>query len=477
MNEIFLENMKELLKEDYELYLKSLKENKIKAIQVNTSKISTEEFEKICPFKISKIDWVKNGYYVEDDIRISKSILYYAGLFYIQEASAMAPVSALNPKNNDKIIDLCAAPGGKTLQLAIEAKNGVVLSNDISVSRLKAVIRNIEQFGLKNVIICANDVEKYTDKHLEYYDKVLLDAPCSGEGMFRKDADVMKYWNTDSNEKYSNIQKDLSEKVLSVLKSEGELVYSTCTFSILENEKIIKNLIDNFDIDLIDIENYENVNFDILSNGVAFLDDERLQKCKRLYPFKLRGEGHFVAKLKKNTFLEESISNEYEQNFDVESNEKIEIYQNGKYKYLNFNKAPKEFEEFCKNLLHENILYNEIKGVFKLNGEKLLLEPNFIPDLTGLRVLRRGWYLGDIVNGVFKPSQAFAMGLKAQWIKNKIVYDLEDEKLIKFLKCETLEENVENGWYVICFDKYPLGFVKALNGILKNKYPSSWRML
>lgn len=459
MNQVFLENMKVLLGERFDEYLNALSLPRSRGLKINTAKISTEEFEALCPFKISPVPWCEGGYFIDEEIRAAKSPLYHAGLYYLQEPSAMSPVGLSGIKKGERVLDLCAAPGGKTLQISnLVTHSGVVISNDISASRLKAVIRNVEMFGVKNTIITSVDIADM-GAHRGFYSSILIDAPCSGEGMFRKDENVHEHWNEDSNLKYSRIQMQITADAMKLMNKGDHLIYSTCTFSPMENEHIVKKILDaGFDTLELPLHG--------MSKGIGD-EDDRLLNTRRLYPFEIRGEGHFVAKLvKRQGDAEVPVA------FESENVNYIQQYVDGRYEKVFFNKPPAEFEEFQEKLLSE-----KIRGVFRLHGEKLMLEPAFIPDLRGLRVLRRGWYLGDIKKGRFEPSNAFAMGLKYEQIKNPVSLGLDDVRLIKYLKCETIEYDCPDGWNIVCLDKYPLGFVKAKNHVLKNKYPSSWRML
>lgn len=460
MNEIFLENMKKILGDKFEAYLEALSLPRSRGLKINTAKISPQEFEALCPFKISPVPWCEGGYFIDEDVRAAKSPLYHAGLYYLQEPSAMSPVGLSGIQKGERVLDLCAAPGGKTLQISnLVGESGVVISNDISASRLKAVIRNVEMFGAKNTIITSIDIADMT-AHKGFYNSILIDAPCSGEGMFRKDENVHDHWNEDSNFKYSQIQEQITADALKLMNQGDKLIYSTCTFSPLENENIVKKIMDcGFTTCELPLHG--------MSKGICDAD-ERLLNTRRLYPFEIRGEGHYVAKLVK---IQGDMGDAGEV-LEIEDTEYILQYVDGRYEKIYFNEPPLEFEKFQQEVLSE-----KIRGVFRLHGEKLMLEPKFIPDLRGLRVLRRGWYLGDVKKGRFEPSNAFAMGLKYEQIKNPISLDLDDVRLVKYLKCETIEYECNDGWNIVCLDKYPLGFVKAKNHVLKNKYPSSWRML
>lgn len=463
----FILRMKALLKEDFESYLDSFHSPKVVGLRANTSKISPEALMALAPFELVRIPWTTDGFYVPIEVRPAKHPMYHAGLYYLQEPSAMAPVSILNPNPGDYILDICAAPGGKTLQLANRVGDlGVVVSNDISASRLRAVIRNVEMFGLKNVIVISSDLEEFCQLHRQFYDGVLLDAPCSGEGMFRKDADMANFWTEASPREYSEIQKRLIGLVDIVLKPGGKLMYSTCTFSEEENEAVIVSVLENsrqwrvLDIGKCQLEGLDLSGF---REGLPHLGSESLLGTRRLYPFALRGEGHYVALLENGDEAENSAG----------ENNAGENSAAGAKGGNPIHSAPLEVAAFMREVLNPPF----IEGNFRVHGDKVMLEPAAVPELKGVRVLRRGWYLGDLAKGRFEPAPSFAMGLKKEQIKNQITFSMDSAEVVKYLKCETLSVDVANGTYVVCMDDYPLGWAKVVNGQLKNKYPAAWRMM
>ncbi|MCK5762526.1 MAG: RsmB/NOP family class I SAM-dependent RNA methyltransferase, partial [Clostridiales bacterium] len=226
----FLVNMEELFKEDYNDFLNSYNSERTFGLRVNSLKISSEEFIKIFPYELEKIPWTTDGFYYKGNDDITKHPYYYAGLYYVQEPTAMAPISVLRPSEESLVLDLCSAPGGKTVQIAGFLNNtGTVVANDINFNRLKAVIRNVEKYGIKNAVIINNKEEEISDHFKDYFDCILVDAPCSGEGMFRKDDGVLKNWSLSEVDKYSKIQSEIMEVIDNSLKNSGEIVYSTCT--------------------------------------------------------------------------------------------------------------------------------------------------------------------------------------------------------------------------------------------------------
>lgn len=434
----YLQNMKELLNNEYQHYISSFDNNRYYGLRVNTNKISIKEFLKINPFKLTPIPWTNDGFYYEDSEKPTKHPYYYAGLYYIQEPSAMLPAEVLPIEENDIVLDACAAPGGKSGKLANKLNNtGVLFSNDISVSRAQVLLKTLESQGIKNAFVSANDINDL-DKLEGSFDKILLDAPCSGEGMFRKDNDLIKAWLDKGNEYYANIQKQIITKALTLLKDGGQLVYSTCTFSKKEDEDIIEYALSICpELKVLPIKMYEG-----FSQGLT----EKTKNCVRLYPHKIKGEGHFVALLQKG-----------EANNEASFSNKPSVKPNIEF----FNHLNMDFEN----------------GSFINRENKIFYEPNTNINLKGLRVLRSGLFLGEIKHDKFEPSQALALALKANEYDNILNLDIDDDRVIKYLKCETLDvkDKYKNGTVLVCVDGYPLGFGKVDKGILKNKYPANYR--
>lgn len=447
--EKFSNKMKQLLGDEFQPFLKSYENEKFQGLRVNTLKISIEEFKKISPFKLTPIPWCEDGFYFEEGERPAKHPYYHAGLYYIQEPSAMAPVEILNPTSHDQVLDLCAAPGGKSVQIAAKLKGeGVLITNDINMSRVKALIKNMELFGVRNAIVTNETPERIKKYFQNYFDKILVDAPCSGEGMFRKDPAMVKSWKKNDESYYAPIQKQILENTEGMLKNGGRLLYSTCTFSPEENEATIKNFLE--DHEKFHIEDIPK-NHGLSKGRQEWVHGEKeLEGCARLWPHKLDGEGHFLALLGKD--LGENIS------FEEEKKSKI--------------KPSKEFYEFVKENL--NI---KIEGQFEIYSDNLYLVPKGLPQLKGLKVLRSGWLLGTFKKNRFEPSHAFAMGITFRDAKRIVNFNKEDMEVIKYLKGETLNIGGEKGWTLICVDHFPLGWAKQTGNMLKNYYPAAWRWI
>ena len=354
----------------------------------------------------------------------------------------MTPGAMIPIEKGDFVLDICAAPGGKTTQLAARlGGTGLLISNDISAGRTKALLKNVEISGITNAIVMSEPPKKLAERFGGFFDKILIDAPCSGEGMFRKEPDMVKSWNEELLTFCREQQADILEHCASMLKTGGMILYSTCTFAKMENEDSIQTFLDNHpEFTLVPLE----------KNWGFVPGCEPLTECVRLYPHKIKGEGHFLALLQKtgeptpcSTPTEAGIGE----------------------------KELEPFRQFAKETLT-----GKWKGTFQIYGDSLCLLPEGAPATKGLRVLRSGWQLGTLKKGRFEPSQAFAMGLKKEEVKNVLDMPLSDERVIRYLKGETLEApEAKDGWTLVCVDGYPLGWGKTQKGRLKNKYAVGWK--
>ena len=258
--EQFVARMKELLgEEEYARYEESFTKPRYQGLRINRLKMTPEEFAKISPFELRPIPWCSNGFYYKNEDNPAKHPYYHAGLYYIQEPSAMTPAACLPVEPGDKVLDLCAAPGGKTTELGGKlGRKGVLVSNDISISRTRALLRNIELAGISNAVVLSEEPAKLTKKFEGYFDKILVDAPCSGEGMFRKDPQMVKEWGPEKVEKYSSIQREIVLEAAKMLKPGGMMIYSTCTFAPEENEQTIEYLLEHAEgMSLVELPMYD----------------------------------------------------------------------------------------------------------------------------------------------------------------------------------------------------------------------------
>lgn len=443
---LFENEMKSLLGDEFEAFMKSYDHTPHSGLRVNTGKISPEDFREKVPFTLCPVEWIENGFTYQGE-NISKDPYYYAGLYYLQEPSAMTPANRLDVQPGDYVLDLCAAPGGKATELGSCLKGkGLLLANDLSNSRAKALLKNLELMGIPNIYVTSEDPARLKEKFAGFFDKVLVDAPCSGEGMFRKDPKMISYWEEQGPEYYSNIQKELILQAADMLRPGGKLLYSTCTFSELENEGTIRWLLENRpQMHLIPCKSYHG--FEQGRQG--------LTECVRIFPQRMEGEGHFLALLEKEDTGEKPKR----------------ISQKGR-------KLPDEAEEFLKDCTG---IFNE-STVFYMKDDRLYAFGALDSMPSDLRYLRTGLFVGTCKKKRFEPSQAFAMALDKEGYISTISFEREDERVIRYLKGETLEVSdllskiqKKAGWQLVCVDDYPLGWAKLTGSTLKNKYYAGWR--
>ncbi len=454
---VFQENMMRLLGDEYAAYEKSFTEKRLYGLRTNRLKVGMEEFLKRSPFDLTPIPWIDNGAFYEGEVRPAKHPYYYAGLYYLQEPSAMTPANRLKIAPGDKVLDLCAAPGGKSTELGAKlAGRGVLFSNDISNSRAQALLKNIELFGIGNAVVLSEDPAKLAKRLPAYFDKILIDAPCSGEGMFRKDPSVMKAWTKKSNDTYATLQRGIIDQAVKMLKPGGTLLYSTCTFSPKENEENVSYLLEHYpEFHLTTIDDYDGFGEGLIEYGHG---DLTLKKCVRIWPQRMPGEGHFLACFSRDD--KDEATNTEPFLMDITK------------------KALLAHEELFEFLGHIDRDFDISRINIRPNMSVTYL-PEDLPDLSRLRIMRTGLLLGTLKKNRFEPSQALAMNLRADEFDNILSFGADEPETIKYLKGETLQlsdtRGCHDGWCLVCVDGFPLGFGKLSGGTLKNKYLFGWR--
>ena len=481
--EKFLERMQNMLGEEYPAFLESLSGKRYRALRLNPLKTRIQEGKEKLPFALSPVPWTKNGFYYEEEEQPGKHPYHEAGLYYIQEPSAMAPVPCLmeertstaaipeqqedvsaaamserqekpvsaaampeqqeEPVSSERILDLCAAPGGKSTQIAEYMRGrGMLITNEIHPQRAKILSENIERMGISNAIVLNETPESLSKRFIAFFDRILVDAPCSGEGMFRKNDNAGEEWSEENVALCAERQDGILDCAATMLKPGGRLVYSTCTFAPAEDEGSVSRFLEAH-------------------------PDFYLEKEERLMPHKVKGEGHFLAVLHR------------------EGGQLSSAATAGTEKSLAL-KDCKEFLDFAKEALTipaEELTAGKILLRF---GEQLYLAPAETPSLRGLKVLRPGLHLGTVKKNRFEPSHALALFLKKEQVVNGINLAGDGTAVRKYLEGQTLTigagcdvemENVSlpKGWCLVCVDGYSLGWGKAAGAILKNHYPKGLR--
>ena len=463
----FLDSMKEILGEDYEAFLAGFDGQRQYGLRVNTLKMNLEEFERIAPFHLKKVPWISNGYFYEAEDAPAKHPFYSAGLYYLQEPSAMTPASRLKVQPGERVLDLCAAPGGKATELGAALQGeGLLVANDINTARARALLRNLELFGISNSFVTNEPPHVLAERFPEFFHKIMVDAPCSGEGMFRKNPAVVDSWQEKGPEYFSKLQREIIVQAADMLLPGGMMFYSTCTFSPLENEKTITHLLkERPDMEVIPMEDYEGFAEGLTSyRGEVF--DESCKLCRRIWPHKMSGEGHFMALLHKKNGVQQQVQQTVSQS---------SIWWE---KCKGLNKEQKAAaEDFFS---HVNIAYDEKR--IDVRGDNLYYLPTPQYDGRGLHFLRNGLFMGEFKKKRFEPSQPFALALHAQDFDQVLDFPADDERLSRYLRGETLDvsdliagEKKRKGWQLVMVAGHPLGFGKLVNNNLKNKYPAGWR--
>lgn len=392
------EQMKGLLGEEYPDYLASLERLPDKGLRVNENKISVSDFlnlwSRMSLPELEQIPWIHNGFFVPKGLDAASLWLYQAGLYYIQEPAAMSPAEFLPVEKHDRVLDLCAAPGGKSTELLSKlGRTGVLYSNDVSPSRAKALKKNLETAGAVNAFVTAETPEKLAAHFPAFFQKILVDAPCSGEGMFRVQPSMMQHWEECGPEYYAPVQREILEQAYRMLAPGGMLMYSTCTFSKKEDEEqILGFLKEHPDLQAVELP---------LKEGFESLQDSRSGgrlPFVRLYPHKLRGEGQFMALLQKREGKEAKAQND--EMHGRHSQEKAPVY-------------------------------------WRREDEVYLLPEGIIPE-KNLHYLLTGRHIGTIKNGVLVPSQADAMTESEKTWPDTLNLCFDDPRVFKYLKGETL---------------------------------------
>lgn len=459
--EHFCSRMRKMLgEEEYQTFIESYQLPRQLGLRVNTEKITCREFEQLSPFPLKKIPWVENGYFYREEDHPARCAYYQAGLYYLQEPSAMTPASRIPIQPGDYVLDLCAAPGGKATALGAQLKGrGLLVANDISTSRCRALLRNLELFGISNAFVTNEAPAKLTGYFPEFFHKIVLDAPCSGEGMFRKEEAMATDWTPEKSEELVKLQRSLIIQAVKMLRPGGMLLYSTCTFAPAENEGTISYLLEQYpEMELLDLAPYEGFAPGVPQWGNG---DERLQKCVRIFPHRMNGEGHFLALLQKPGLSAPAAP-----------------VSGGK---LDKN-ARKLLEEFfleigLGSLGGQPLDYSRME----VRSDKVYLLPPVHQDFRGINFLRNGLYLGDLKKNRFEPSQPLACAIQKSECKAVLTLPVDDERLPRYFRGETLsvkeeEATVKKGWLLVTVNGYSLGWGKLVNGTLKNKYPAGWRL-
>ena len=443
----YSERMKSILGNEFDIYINALKSSPIRAFRVNTDKISLEDFKKINIFSKEEIPYVENGFYLDYD-RIGNHPYHHAGIIYVQEPGAMAPAECVDIDPDWKILDMCAAPGGKSTQLRNKlGEKGILVSNEIISSRCRILTGNIERLGLHNTVTTCMDTKKLIKYFPSAFDMIMCDAPCSGEGMFRKEDIAIDEWSEENVKMCAVRQREILENAVSLLKNGGYIVYATCTFSLEENEMLIADFLsDHEDFELVRVKDEV---IKCTSDGIYFdgCTYDNIRYARRFYPHISRGEGQFMAVL----------------------HNKAPIFGEGKAVSVKKEKTDKTVTDFLNDVLTE---YDK-DSVKLYNGNPVYFSSDFtVPAGSAFSC---GITIGEIKKNYIQPHHQFfsAMG---KYFKRKIELSPDSDDIKKYLHGEEIDTSCENGWAVITVNGCSIGGVKVVNGKAKNHYPKGLRL-
>lgn len=441
----FQERMKSLLGDEFDEFIKSYDEKPVRAFRVNTDKISLEDFEKLNIFATEKIPYVENGLYFDYD-GIGNHPYHHAGMFYIQEPAAMVPVESIEIQSEWKVLDLCAAPGGKSSQIKNKlSENGILVSNEIVPSRCKILTGNMERMGFRNVVTTCMHPQKLQKEFPKTFDMIMVDAPCSGEGMFRKEEIAIDEWTPENVLMCAERQAEILDCAVKMLKDGGYIVYSTCTFSLEENEMTVDSFLERYtDFEL--VPTTERVR-ESTADGVCFdgCNCENMHFTRRCYPHKTKGEGQFVAVL-------HNKNEDYSHTYKETQKEKI--------------------DKTVKDFLDDTLVSYDESNVLNYNGNPVYFIPDF-PIRKG-SAFSCGVTIGEIRKNYIQPHHQFFMAMGTDF-KRKINLSADSDEIKKYLHGEEFQTDCKNGWAVVMVDGCTVGGVKVSNGRAKNHYPKGLR--
>ncbi len=437
----FTHRMQLLLKEEYAVFLKALMDTEpTQGLRVNTLKVSTDVFRRMSPWLLEPIPWSPEGFYYPAQSRPGPHPYHYAGLYYIQEPSAQAAAVLLDPRPGERVLDLAAAPGGKTTQLAARMKGeGLLVANEVDGRRIRALLENIERFGAQLAVVQSSP-HLLAEAWGAYFDRVLLDAPCSGEGMFRKDAEVAGHWGPALPERSARLQKALLLDASRLVRPGGVLVYSTCTFAPQENEGVIGWFLQEHPGWAVEEAR--------LAPGFASGQpdwgggDPRLERTARLWPHRIRGEGHFLARLRRLDGSEGTPP----AHVVAPLHREVRMV----------------FEEFW----HAH-LQSLPQGQIWDRAGHLYLIPAGLPSLTAIKSPAPGVYLGEARRSRFVPAKALAQYLHKGEVGSQLELSVEDSRAMIFAGGREIHAGGPTGWVWVNVEGYPLGFGRRKAGVVR----------
>ena len=452
-----------LLGDEFPAFAAALEEEPVNGLRVNTLKISTEDFLRRSPFPLGdRIPWAASAYVLPpSDVSPGNHPYHRAGLYYLQDPSAMSAAMLLDPHPGECVLDLAAAPGGKTTHLAtLMQGRGLLVANEIKDKRVGHLAMNVERWGAGNVVVTNETPERLADAFGAFFDRVLVDAPCSGEGMFRKDMGARADWSPEMVAGCAVRQRNILRVAAHLVRPGGYLMYSTCTFAPEEDEGVMVQFLDehpDFGVEALpQLSGFAPGKPEWLEFTTK---DKELCKAVRLFPHRVKGEGHFVCLLKR--FGEE------------------EKRAGKRNQLLAMNRMQMElWQAFVRDVLACDFAADRLL----VRGERLYFAPEELPDFghpstgsgQGLRVVHPGIWLGTFKKGRFEPAHPLALFLKADGTHNVTNFQPDDQRLAAYLRGETFASEGAPGWTLVCVDGFGLGWGKRVQAMVKNHYPRGW---
>ncbi|MBY6277068.1 MAG: SAM-dependent methyltransferase [Symbiobacterium thermophilum] len=459
----FVARMSALLQDEFPAFLATYSSPPERGIRANRLKIAREELAERMGLTAEPVPWNPDGLYCPPSLRPGWHPYHAAGLYYGQEPSAMVVAPLVGARPGERVLDLAAAPGGKTTQLAAQMENrGLLVANEVDPGRVRALVENLERLGITCAAVVSERPERLAERLPGFFDRVLVDAPCSGEGMFRKTPEVRDRWRPDMPEACARVQGEILDSAVELLRPGGRLVYSTCTFAPEENEEVLLQLLTRrADLRMLPLPPVPGIapGRPEWTRDPARAATVGVGLAGRLWPHRVRGEGHFVAVLERVADGAGRQRPPLRRDWQRPSKE-----------------ALADFRTFCRETLTpagQDALPPEAE--LRQHGEWLFAPPADSRALVGMHVVRAGLQLGRALRGRFEPSHPLALALRPGHVQRVRDLAAGSPELLAYLRGETLPAGGERGWTLVTVDGFPLGWAKAANGILKNHYPKVLR--
>jgi len=468
---LFLQKMRGLLGDESQAFAEALSRDPVSGLRVNTLKITPDGFREASPFKLGEeVDWCPSAFQLPPS-NFSPGLHPYhrAGLYYLQDPSAMAPAELLAPRPGERVLDLAAAPGGKTTHLAaLMGSEGLLVANEIKTKRVGHLAQNVERWGAGNVVITNETPEALADHFGASFDRVLVDAPCSGEGMFRKDMGARADWSPEMVTGCALRQSAILRVAAKLVRPGGYLLYSTCTFAPEENEAVIGEFLSGYGgeggqrfrvVEVPQSRGFMQGRPDWSALQRPGILESGLRGAVRLFPHRVEGEGHFAC------LLQRILSGE-----DV-AGEPVSQNKLGRDRLARPSRQQSGFwRDFAKETLGVDLAEDRLRVI----GDRLYFVPEGLPDLGKLRIVHPGVWLGSLKKDRFEPAHPLALFLCKGQAPRSVDLPADDPRLAGYLRGEPFEAGSPSGWTLITVDGFPLGWGKQVQGLVKNHYPRGW---